>query len=59
METGMENRIISVKGAEVTVATRHEQDDVSLTDMARNFDPLGASSNGIEQPRRVTQDGLL
>jgi hypothetical protein len=38
METGMKNRIISVKGSEVTVATRHEQDYISLTDMVRNFD---------------------
>lgn len=33
----MKNRIISVKGAEVTIATRHDQDYVSLTDMVRNF----------------------
>ena len=32
------NRIINVKGAEVTIATRHEQDYISLTDMVRNFD---------------------
>lgn len=34
----MKNRIINVKGAEVTIATRHEQDYISLTDMVRNFD---------------------
>lgn len=34
----MKNRIITVKGAEVTIATRHEQDYISLTDMVRNFD---------------------
>ncbi|MDO8813341.1 MAG: KilA-N domain-containing protein [Gallionella sp.] len=34
----MKNRIINVKGAEVTVATRHEQDYISLTDMVKNFD---------------------
>lgn len=33
----MKNRIISVKGAEVTVATRHEQDYISLTDMVKKF----------------------
>ena len=31
----MKNRIINVKGAEVTIATRHEQDDISLTNMVR------------------------
>ena len=34
----MKNRIINVKGAEVTIATRHDQDYISLTDMVRNFD---------------------
>ena len=34
----MKNRIITVKGAEVTIATRHEQDYISLTDMVRSFD---------------------
>jgi len=34
----MKNRIINVKGAEVTIATRHEQDFISLTDMVRNFE---------------------
>lgn len=34
----MKSRIINVKGAEVTVSTRHEQDYISLTDMVRNFD---------------------
>ena len=34
----MKNRIINVKGVEVTIATRHEQDYISLTDMVRNFD---------------------
>ena len=34
----MKNRIINVKGSEVTIATRHEQDYISLTDMVRNFD---------------------
>lgn len=34
----MKNRIINVKGAQVTIATRHEQDYISLTDMVRNFD---------------------
>lgn len=31
------NRSITVKGAEVAIATRHEQDYISLTDMLRNF----------------------
>jgi hypothetical protein len=34
----MKNRIINVKGAEVTIATHHEQDYISLTDMVRSFD---------------------
>ena len=34
----MKNRIITVKGTEVAIATRHEQDYISLTDMVRNFD---------------------
>ena len=32
-----QNRVITVKGAEVAIATRHEQDYISLTDMLRNF----------------------
>ena len=34
----MKNRIIKVKGTEVTIATRNEHDYLSLTDMVRNFD---------------------
>ena len=33
----MKNRIINVKGAAVTIATRHEQDYISLTDMVKRF----------------------
>ncbi len=33
----MKNRVITVKGAEVAVVSRHEQDYISLTDMLRNF----------------------
>lgn len=33
----MKNRTISVKGPEVTVTTRHEQDYISLTDMIKGF----------------------
>ncbi|MBL0045269.1 MAG: KilA-N domain-containing protein [Flavobacteriales bacterium] len=33
----MKNRTITVKGTEVTVATRHEQDYISLTDMIKGF----------------------
>lgn len=42
----MKSRVISVQGTEVTIATRHEQDYISLTDMVRNVD--GASAP-IEQ----------
>jgi hypothetical protein len=38
MEPSMKNRIINVKGSAVTVATRHEQDYISLTDMVKHFD---------------------
>ena len=31
------SRVIHVKGSEVTIATRHEQDYISLTDMLRHF----------------------
>jgi hypothetical protein len=34
----MKNRTITVQGAEIAIATRHEQDYISLTDMVRNFD---------------------
>lgn len=33
----MKNRIINVKGSAVTVATHHEQDYISLTDMVKRF----------------------
>jgi hypothetical protein len=38
MGVDMKNRIIHVKGAEVTIATRFDQDYISLTDMVRSFD---------------------
>jgi KilA-N domain len=34
----MTNRIITVQGSVVSIATRHEQDYLSLTDMVKNFD---------------------
>lgn len=34
----MKNRIIIVKGTEVTVTTRLEQDYISLTDMVKGFE---------------------
>lgn len=34
----MKNRIITVQGAEVAIATRHEQDYISLTDMVKSFE---------------------
>jgi KilA-N domain len=33
----MKNRIINVKGSEVTVVSRHEHDYISLTDMIKHF----------------------
>ncbi len=38
----MKNRVIIVKGTEVTIVTRHEQDFISLTDMVRGFEGGGA-----------------
>lgn len=34
----MKNRIINVKGSAVTIATHHDQDYISLTDMVKHFD---------------------
>ena len=34
----MKNKSILVQGTEITIASRHEQDYISLTDMVRNFD---------------------
>jgi len=38
----MKSRSIVVKGTEVSIATRHEQDYIALTDMVKNFDGGGA-----------------
>ena len=38
----MKNRIISVKGSDIAIVSRDEQDYISLTDMVRNFDGGGA-----------------
>jgi len=38
----MKNRSITVRGAEVAIATRHEQDYISLTDMVKSFEGGGA-----------------
>jgi len=38
----MKNRTIIVKGTDVTVTTRNEQDFISLTKMVRNFEGAGA-----------------
>ncbi|MDX9751300.1 MAG: KilA-N domain-containing protein [Flavobacteriales bacterium] len=38
----MKGRTITVKGTEVAVTTRHEQDYISLTDMVKGFDGGGA-----------------
>jgi hypothetical protein len=34
----MKNKTIVVQGTEITIATRHEQDYISLTDMVKHFD---------------------
>ena len=34
----MKNRVIKVKGTAITIASKGQQDYVSLTDMVRNFD---------------------
>ena len=38
----MKNRIISVKGSDIAIVSRDEQDYISLTDMVRSFDGGGA-----------------
>src|SRR4030065_2638566 len=38
----MKNRSITVQGTEVAIATRHEQDYISLTGMVKRFDGGGA-----------------
>ena len=50
----MKNRTISVKGSEVTVATRHEQNCLSPSDMVRNLDGGGSL---IEQWLRTKDTG--
>lgn len=34
----MKSRSVNVQGTEVAIATRHEQDYISLTDMVKHFD---------------------
>ncbi len=34
----MKNRTINVKGADIAIASRHEQDYIPLTDRVKNFD---------------------
>jgi hypothetical protein len=38
MGTRMKNRIINVKGGDIAIVSRHEQDYISLTDMVKNFE---------------------
>jgi len=38
----MKNKTIVVQGTQIAIATRHEQDYISLTDMVRRFDGGGA-----------------
>jgi len=38
LEDNMKNRSIIVRGAEIAIANRHEQDYISLTDMVKNFE---------------------
>ena len=38
----MKNPSITVQGSEVAIATRHEQDYISLTDMVKRFEGGGA-----------------
>jgi hypothetical protein len=38
----MKSRSIIVRGTEVGIASRHEQDYIALTDMVKNFDGGGA-----------------
>ena len=38
MGTRIKNRTINVKGTDIAVASRHEQDYIALTDMVKNFE---------------------
>lgn len=38
----MKSRVITVKGSEIAIVARHEQDYISLTGMVKNFDGGGA-----------------
>ncbi len=38
----MKSRVITVKGSEIAIIARHEQDYISLTGMVKNFDGGGA-----------------
>jgi hypothetical protein len=38
----MKSRVITVKGSEIAIVDRHEQDYISLTGMVKNFDGGGA-----------------
>jgi hypothetical protein len=38
----MKSRIINVKGGDIAIVSREEQDYISLTDMVKNFDGGGA-----------------
>jgi hypothetical protein len=42
MGVEMKNKSIVVQGTQIAIATRHERDYISLTDMVRGFDGGGA-----------------
>ena len=52
----MKNRIINVKGGDIAIASRHEQDYIALTDMVKNFE---GGSALIEQWLRNKDTVLL
>jgi hypothetical protein len=52
----MKNRSITVQGAEVAIATRHDQDYISLTDMVKSFE---GGSALIEQWLKNKDTGLF
>ena len=54
----MKNRIINVKGAAVTIATRHEQDYISLTDMVKRFGDERILSNWMRNRNTIEFLGI-
>jgi len=55
----MKSRVITVKGVEVAIATQHEQDYISLTDMLRNFGDESILYNWLRNRNTIEFLGIL